>query len=182
MSNRTSDQADKAVIRLKVERLQDRANFQVFKARTAKRLLADIQELAPVITARVAEIEAGRRIPQDLVQALRSIGVFRLFVPRSHGGMELDLPTALGIIGALARIDGSVGWTAMTGNGGQLFTPLLPRETYDQAYRNGPDVLVAGVSQPAGTAEKTEGGWRVNGRWPFASGCLHATGWAASAS
>ena len=174
MSNRTSDQADKAAIRLNVERLQDRGNFQGFKARAAKRLLADIQELAPVITARAAEIEAGRRIPQDLMQALRSIGVFRLFVPRSHGGMELDLPTALGIIGALARIDGSVGWTAMIGNGGQLFTPLLPRETYDQAYRNGPDVLVAGVSQPAGTAEKTEGGWRVNGRWPFASGCLHA--------
>jgi len=82
MSNRTTDQADRAAIRLNVERLQDRANFQVFKARTAKRLLADIQELAPVVTARIAEIEAGRRIPQDLVQALRSIGVFRLFVPR----------------------------------------------------------------------------------------------------
>ncbi len=146
MSNRTSDQVDKAAIRSTAERVQDGGNFQVFKAGTAKRLLADIQELAPVITARVAEIEAGRRIPQDLVQALRSIGVFRLFVPRSHGGMELDLPTALGIIGALARIDGSVGWTAMIGNGGQLFTPLLPRETYDQAYRNGPDVLVAGVA------------------------------------
>jgi alkylation response protein AidB-like acyl-CoA dehydrogenase len=174
MSNRTSDQADKAAIRMNVERAQDRGSIQAFKAGTAKRLLADIQELAPVVTARAAEIEAARRIPQDLVLALRSIGVFRLFVPRSHGGMELDLSTALGIIGALARIDGSVGWTAMIGNGGQLFTPLMPRETYDQVYRNGPDVLVAGVSQPAGTAQKTEGGWRVNGRWPFASGCLHA--------
>ena len=63
---------------------------------TAERLLADIRELAPVITARAAEIEAGRRIPPDLVEALRSIGVFRMFVPRSHGGLELDLPTALG--------------------------------------------------------------------------------------
>jgi alkylation response protein AidB-like acyl-CoA dehydrogenase len=34
--------------------------------------------------------------------------------------------------------------------------------------------MFAGVSQPAGTAEAAEGGWRVNGRWPFASGCLHA--------
>jgi alkylation response protein AidB-like acyl-CoA dehydrogenase len=174
MSNRTSDNADKAAIRLNVEQVQGKGSIKVFKAGAAKRLLADIQELAPSIAARAAEIEAGRRIPQDLVQTLKSIGAFRLFVPRSHGGMELDLPTALDVIRALARIDGSVGWTAMIGNGGQLFTPLLPRETYERAYCNGPDVLVAGVSQPCGTAEKTDGGWRVNGRWPFASGCLHA--------
>src|SRR5260221_8379127 len=141
---------------------------------TAERLLADIRELAPVITARAAEIEAGRRIPPDLVEALRSIGVFRMFVPRSHGGLELDLPTALGIYEALSRIDGSVGWVAMIGGGCDLFAPLLPRHTYEQVYQNGPDVIIAGSAQPAGTAEAVPGGWRVNGRWPFASGCQHA--------
>ena len=141
---------------------------------TAERLLADIRELAPVITARATEIEAGRRIPPDLVEALRSIGVFRMFVPRSHGGLELDLPTALGIYEALSRIDGSVGWTAMIGGGCDLFAPLLPRHTYEQVYQNGPDVIIAGSAQPAGTAEAVAGGWRVNGRWPFASGCQHA--------
>src|SRR5271167_446859 len=83
---------------------------------TSKRLLADIQELAPGVAARAAEIEAGRRIPPDLVQALKSIGIFRMFVPQSHGGLEVDLPTALEIVAALARIDGSVGWTAMVAN------------------------------------------------------------------
>jgi alkylation response protein AidB-like acyl-CoA dehydrogenase len=51
---------------------------------------------------------------------------------------------------------------------------LLPRETYEQVYQNGPDAIIAGSSQPAGTAEAAAGGWRVNGRWPFASGCQHA--------
>src|SRR5690242_4193097 len=78
-----------------------------FMTSTAKRLLADIRRSAPDITARAAEIEAGRRIPLDLVETLRSIGVFRLFVPQSHGGFELDMPAALEIIGALGRIDGS---------------------------------------------------------------------------
>jgi alkylation response protein AidB-like acyl-CoA dehydrogenase len=139
----------------------------------AERLLADIRDLAPDITSRVAEIEAGRRIPLDLVDTLRSIGVFRMFVPQSHGGLELDLPTALEIIGALGRIDGSVGWTAMIGSVSAIFAPLLPRETYEQVYRNGP-VIFAGSTQPAGTAEVAAGGWRVNGQWPFASGCQHA--------
>jgi alkylation response protein AidB-like acyl-CoA dehydrogenase len=141
---------------------------------TAKRLLADIAVLAPGITARAAEIETGRRIPFDLVETLRSIGVFRMLAPESHGGLELDLPEAIEIIEALGRIEGSVGWTVMIASGGDLFMPLLPRETYDQVYRDGPDTILAGSIQPAGTAERTEDGWRVKGRWPFASGCQHA--------
>jgi indole-3-acetate monooxygenase len=140
----------------------------------AKSLLADIQSIAPDIAARAAEIEAGRGIPIDLVEALRSVGVFRLLVPRSHGGLEFELPEALEVIAAFSKIEGSVGWIAMIAGGTQLLAPLLPRETYDQVYRNGPDVIIAGSNQPAGTAEAISGGWRVSGRWPFASGSQHA--------
>ena len=141
---------------------------------TAAQLLADIRQLAPEITGRAAEIEAERRIPLDLVETLRSIGVFRMFAPRSHGGFELDLPSGLEVITALGRIDGSVGWAAMIGSAGGVFAPSLPREIYEQVYRNGPDVIFAGSIQPAGRADATRGGWRVSGRWPFASGCQHA--------
>ena len=141
---------------------------------TVERLLAGIREMAPAISARAAEIEAGRRMPLDLVEALKAIGVFRIFVPRSHGGLELDLPAALEIIEALGRIDGSVGWTAMISGGCDLYASLLSPESYEQVYRKGPDVIIAGSAQPAGTADAAAGGWRVNGRWPFASGCQHA--------
>lgn len=141
---------------------------------TVERLLAGIREMAPAISARAAEIEAGRRMPLDLVEALKAIGVFRIFVPRSHGGLELDLPAALEIIEALGKIDGSVGWTAMISGGCDLYASLLSPESYEQVYRKGPDVIIAGSAQPAGTADATAGGWRVNGRWPFASGCQHA--------
>src|SRR5258708_29983088 len=143
---------------------------------TAQRLLADIRKLAPRVTSRAAEIEGGRRIPLDLVEAVRSIGVFRMFVPQSHGGLELDLPAALEVIGALGRIDGSLGWTAMIGAGSAIFVPYLPRETFDQVYQNGPDMIIAASAQPAGTAEAVAGGWRINGPGPFMSGCQHA-GW-----
>ena len=97
-----------------------------------------------------------------------------MFVPQSHGGLELDMPAALEIFRALGRIDGSVGWTAMIGGGCDMFVSLLPRDTYEQVYQNGPDVIIAGSTQSAGTAEAVAGGWRVNGRWPFATGCQHA--------
>ena len=140
----------------------------------ANRLLAGMRKLAPEIRSRAGDIEASRRIPPGLVKALKAIGVLRMLMPRSHGGFELDLPTALEILAALSKIDGSVGWTIAITSGGDLFAPLLPRDTYDEVYRNGPDVVLAGSSQPAGTAEATAGGWRVTGRWPFASGCQHA--------
>jgi indole-3-acetate monooxygenase len=126
------------------------------------------------ILADAAEIEAERSIPLDLIDALRSIGVFRMFAPQSHHGLELDPAGGLAVITALAKIEGSVGWSAMIGSAGGLFATLLPRETYDRVYRDGPDVIIAGSIQPAGRAERAAGGWRVNGRWPFASGCLHA--------
>jgi alkylation response protein AidB-like acyl-CoA dehydrogenase len=141
---------------------------------TAKRLLADIEVMAPQIAARAGEIEAGRRMPPGLVETLRSIGVFRIVAPESHDGLELNLPEAIAIIEALGRIDGSVGWTVMVASVADLFMPMLPRQTYDRIYRNGPDTILAGSTQPAGTAERTADGWRVNGRWPFASGCPHA--------
>jgi indole-3-acetate monooxygenase len=140
----------------------------------AEQLLADIADLAPSIAARAAEIEAKRRMPPDLLEVLKEIGVFRALAPRSHSGLELDLLPAFEIMTALSQIDGSVGWCATIALGTSVILSLLPREMYDQIYAHGPDVVVAGSIQPAGTAEAVEGGWRVSGRWPFASGCDHA--------
>jgi alkylation response protein AidB-like acyl-CoA dehydrogenase len=140
----------------------------------ARRLLSNIQEIAPDIRSRAAEIDAARQMPPDLMRMLESMGAFRMLVPESHGGIELDIPTALELIGEFCKLDGSVGWTVMIGNGNDLCASLLPRVTYDQVYQKGPDAFVAGSTQPVGTAEQAGDGWIVNGRWPFATGCQHA--------
>jgi indole-3-acetate monooxygenase len=139
-----------------------------------KRMLADIAKVAPQIQACATEMEEARRLTPDLIATLKNIGVFRMFVPRSHGGFELDLPAGLGIITALSKIEGSIGWNATVGGAGSILLPLLARETYDEIYRSGPDVMASGSLQPAGTAEAIEGGWRVTGRWPLASGCQYS--------
>src|ERR1700704_1704518 len=127
---------------------------------TSSRLLADIRRMAPTIAARAAEIEAARRVPLDLVETLRSIGVFRMLAPKSHGGQELELWAVLKIMAALAKIDGSFGWAAMIGSGTSLFASLLPRGEFAQNFPDGPDVIFAGSTQPAGTAEAAEDGLR----------------------
>ena len=62
----------------------------------AETLLNAVREFAPNISARSAEIEAGRRLPPDLLAELVSLGLFRMLTPKSHGGMEIDFPTQHG--------------------------------------------------------------------------------------
>ena len=137
-------------------------------------LLAKVRELAPSLAARAPEMEDARRMPLDIVEQLRAAGVFRMYAPRSHGGLELDLPVSIEVLTQIARAEGSVGWIAMIGSGSAPFLSRLAPATYEQIYAGGPDVIVAGSAAPMGRAVEVPGGYRVTGRWPFASGCQHA--------
>jgi alkylation response protein AidB-like acyl-CoA dehydrogenase len=141
---------------------------------TADRILSEVRVLAPKIAARVGEAEAARRIPTDILQMLKSAGIFRMSVPQVFGGLELEFPAVARVLQALARIDGSIGWISTVANVAATLLPAFARATCEEFYRNGPDRLCAGASLPAGTAIAEGGGLRVNGRWPFASGCEDA--------
>jgi alkylation response protein AidB-like acyl-CoA dehydrogenase len=133
-----------------------------------------VRSLTPAITARVDEIEAARHLPRDLVDDLIAAGCFRALVPRSHGGDELELAEHLSVLEALAAADGSVGWTVAIGASAPVIGGHLPAATFDAMYADGPDVVGAGSFNPTGAATPVAGGYRVNGRWAFASGCTHA--------
>ncbi len=136
-------------------------------------LLAAVRDLSPAITARSTEIESKRELPKDLLAELISAGFFRLSVPRSHDGLELNLPATLGVLEALGRADGSTAWLVMVNCQFGLLLPFLPQKRFDALYVDGPDILAAGSITPRGEIKVINGGYEVNGRWPFASGCKH---------
>jgi alkylation response protein AidB-like acyl-CoA dehydrogenase len=134
-----------------------------------------ISEMAPAIAARAAEVEAARRVPRDLLDDLVRAGCFRLLLPRSHQGLGAGLPAAMRAFERIARADASVGWIAMLGASLWIDLAALPRQTFDSIFAAGPDVFVSGVISPMrARATKVDGGYRVSGRWSFASGCEHA--------
>ena len=142
---------------------------------SADELLQKVRDLAPEIGERAGEAEALRRIPPDLIEKLRAAGVFRMFAPRSHGGLELDFPEGLKVIAEVARADGSAGWTVMIGSASAVILSRLPRPTFDEIFVQGPDLIQAGLAgAPRGRAERVAGGYQVSGDWPFSSGCEHA--------
>ncbi|HVJ52564.1 MAG TPA: acyl-CoA dehydrogenase family protein [Aliidongia sp.] len=128
--------------------------------------------IAPMIHAAKDEIERGRRLPQPIVAAMKEAGVFAMAMPRAWGGPELDLPTQFRIIEALALADGSVGWCAMINCDGGYVTAFIDDAAGRALY---PDISVATAApiSPTGQAIIVPGGYRVSGRFPFASGSNH---------
>jgi indole-3-acetate monooxygenase len=128
--------------------------------------------MAPKIRAAGEEIEKGRRIPKSIAEALKGAGIFGMAMPRAWGGPELDPLTQFRVIEALAMADGSVGWCAMINCDGGYVSAFLEQRVARALYS---DILVgtAATATPTGQAEPVSGGYRVNGRFPFASGCHH---------
>jgi alkylation response protein AidB-like acyl-CoA dehydrogenase len=141
---------------------------------TLDQVLSRIAALAPMVARLAADIEQDRRLPAELVSALKSARIYGMLVPRRYGGLELDAPSASRAVAALAKLDGSVGWNAMIGHIGALMPFLVSPALCDIIYQDGKDHVFAGSGQPVGAAERVPGGWKVTGLWPFASGCENA--------
>lgn len=130
---------------------------------------AAAEEIAPL----ASRIEAERRMPREAVDALVRAGVFKLLVPKAYGGAQASPATVLSVIEQIARADGSAGWCAMIGSTSGLMSVYLDDATAREVY--GPDdAITCGVFAPMGRATPVEDGYRVSGRWPFASGCEHS--------
>jgi len=131
-------------------------------------------DMGPLIHAEADEIERQRRLTSRVVEAMKRAGIFAMAMPKSWGGFELDLPEQLRILETLSRFDGSVGWCAAVGIGAGYASSWLSDEAGRELM---PDVnsIFAGSALFAGKAVRVEGGYRVSGRWPFNSGCQHAT-------
>jgi Acyl-CoA dehydrogenase, N-terminal domain len=139
----------------------------------ATTILAGARRIAPLLREQAAEVEAARRLTTPVVEALRSIGVFRMSVPRAWGGPEMDLLARVEILEVLPAADASAGWCAVIGADSGYYGAALAdadgRELYSDL-----DFVTAGWVIPSGTLEITDGGYRLSGRWSFGSGCTHA--------
>jgi alkylation response protein AidB-like acyl-CoA dehydrogenase len=137
-------------------------------------ILARLDELAVMFRDSAAEGDRLARLPKYVVRALVQHGLFRLWIPKRCGGFELDLPEALQIYEAAARLDGSIGWAVMIGSGGGLFAAYLDAATASSIYAR-PEAVIAGSGAPDGRAFRERGGYRVSGCWHYASGAHYAT-------
>ena len=130
--------------------------------------------LVPLIRECADEAERDRRLPQRVADALAAAGLHRIAAPRSLGGLECAPRSQIEAIEVVSAADGATGWTLMIGIEilGFLGAAMQP-EAAAELYAD-PGLIGAGALNPLGRATPVEGGFRVSGQWPFASGCHNA--------
>jgi alkylation response protein AidB-like acyl-CoA dehydrogenase len=136
----------------------------------ARGLAPRIRELAPLI-------EESRRLPLGLADAFREIGLWRACVPSSAGGIgaEVHLAALLEAFKVLSAADASAGWCAMIGATSGLVLAYVDQSLAKSIVTSDARFCLGGVFAPSGRALPVDGGFRVTGRWAFASGVHHTT-------
>ena len=137
-------------------------------------MVAAAKALRPLIVEAREEIEENRRLPAALVTAMDKAGLFRPYMPSSLGGPEIDPLTAFRAVEQVSIADGSAGWCCFIAASIALYTGWLDTSVAREMFGVPPTLRGAGSFRPLGTARLTDGGYLVDGRWDFASGCLHA--------
>jgi alkylation response protein AidB-like acyl-CoA dehydrogenase len=137
-------------------------------------VLAAAIDLAPAVRAARDDAERLRQTPPALAEAITRAGIYQMYLPRSMGGPETPPLVAFRVVEELSKVDGSVGWCAMIATALSLNAGRLPAEVGRELAGTPADYRGAGSARPGGRAWAADGGYRVTGRWNFASGIQNA--------
>lgn len=147
--------------------------FSAKQPDSVTQLLAAVRGLRPLIDETRGAFDRDRQLPATVARAIAESGVLGMWLPRTLGGPELDPVSYIRVIEELAAIDGSVGWCAMIGSMATRFAGFFEPAVARQIFGEG-KTIVAFTPVSFGTAVAVDGGYRVSGRWGYASFIGHA--------
>jgi 3-hydroxy-9,10-secoandrosta-1,3,5(10)-triene-9,17-dione monooxygenase len=128
------------------------------------------REIVPILRERAQRSEDARMLIPENEQLLHESGLFRFHQPRAFGGMELDFVAVVDIPAELARGCPSTAWSVGNVACHHWILGYYDPATQHEVWDANPDALIASsIALAAGRGRKAEGGFIVNGRWPFSS-------------
>lgn len=153
------------------------ATVQNVKDVTREELIRRAIELRPKIAGMADETEKNRQVSREIVDEIRALDFFRIYLPRKFGGLEYDAATATRCSLEWASADASTGWVCGLGIVHQWLIAQFPPATHEEVWGDDPGTIACGSYAPAGKMTAVEGGYRVTGEYHFASG-VDVTDWA----
>ncbi|MHC8299810.1 p-hydroxyphenylacetate 3-hydroxylase oxygenase component [Pseudomonas sp. ZS1P83] len=137
-------------------------------------LLEDLKSILPTIAANAFEAEQNRKVPDENIALLKSIGMHRAFQPKKFGGMEISLPQFADCIALLAGACASTAWamSLLCTHSHQL--ALFTAQLQQEVWGTDPDATASSSIAPFGRTEEIEGGVLFSGEMGWSSGCDHA--------
>src|SRR5580658_10076961 len=136
-------------------------------------LVARATALRPLLAQQAARTESERQVVPEVMRAMEEAGLFEVIVPERLGGLGASMATQLCVAAELGTACASAAWVQSLLNitTWAASQANASKELFDDAVRP----RVCGVLIPSGTATPVDGGYRVNGKWSFASGSFYAT-------
>jgi len=131
-------------------------------------------EIVPELRARAEQAANDRRLPLENIEALRRSGSLKVLQATRNGGLGLSVRDHVDVISTLARGCGSTAWVSGVVHAHSWLLSHFPEQGQADVYGANPDAVVSAVIGPRGKAVRTDGGYRLEGVWPFASGCERA--------
>ena len=143
------------------------------KAPSAEDILARTRALIPKLRERAPQGERERRLPKETVAEMQAAGLFKVLQPKRWGGYELDILTYFETQMALGEGDMSVAWVYGVVGVHPWFVALLDDRAAKDIWGKDVSTLICSSLMPSGVAKPADGGFRISGRWKYASGCEH---------
>jgi alkylation response protein AidB-like acyl-CoA dehydrogenase len=144
-----------------------------FDEKAGRQALIAATELQPLLRAHASEGDIQRFPGPEVIEALDQADLWALAVPKRLGGKGVSATAFVRVSAALAKGDPSAAWVFQIINGTTWVTSLASDALQDDLFADGAP-KIAGAFNPPGTALPVEGGYRVTGAWPYASGIRHA--------
>jgi resorcinol 4-hydroxylase (FADH2) len=138
---------------------------------TAEELVARARDMAQEIRALAQETEPNRNLFPHIVERIRTAELLRTCQPAEFGGFEYDGEVALKIVLQISAGCASTGWTISVAVSNGMVLAHWPIEAQREIRQDDANPFSFGCDAPTGTAVPVTGGYRLSGRWSFASGC-----------
>ncbi|MES2257022.1 MAG: acyl-CoA dehydrogenase family protein [Pseudomonadota bacterium] len=146
---------------------------------TADQLIERIEAALPELQALSLGEEQAGRLSERTIACLAEIGVFDMAIPPEYGGTAMSALDQFRVYTAVGKIAGSTGWVSWVTTTHVRWIAMFSEQAREEVWGiDWPAPRVSGVitATGPGKARPVDGGYMLQGTWPFCSGCPH-TAW-----
>ena len=137
-------------------------------------LIERARTIGLVAREKALETEQRRHVSAELIGMMRDAELFRLMQPERFGGFEYGYEVFVELVAAIGAGDGSTGWVYSLGAVHPWLIACYPDEAQKEVWSQDRDAIAAVSYAPAGKAVPDKDGYRLTGRFSFASGVDNA--------
>lgn len=139
-------------------------------------VVARAAAMRPMLRAQQDEADARGCYSAEVHEAFKQAGFYRILQPKMFGGYEFDFPTFIRVVMEISRGHPATGWCfTLTASHALVVGAHFPEEVQREIFGPEGDFRAPHRAPPTGTFTRVDGGYRVSGRWSYASGIPVAT-------